>query len=36
MKKNIFGTDGIRASVGTHPLTIDSFVELGKAIGNGM
>src|SRR5579859_2934161 len=33
MKKNIFGTDGIRSRIGTHPFTIDALPELGKAIG---
>jgi phosphoglucosamine mutase len=34
MKKNLFGTDGIRTRIGTHPFTIDALPELGKALGS--
>lgn len=32
MHQNIFGTDGIRKSIGTHPLTLESLPRLGMAI----
>lgn len=32
MQQNIFGTDGIRKRIGTHPLTIESLPRLGIAI----
>ena len=33
MKKQFFGTDGIRGRVGYHPITPDSMLKLGWAIG---
>jgi phosphoglucosamine mutase len=33
MKKNLFGTDGIRGRVGVHPFTRDALPELGSALG---
>lgn len=32
MKNNIFGTDGIRATMGSEPFTITSLIKLGSAI----
>lgn len=32
MKKNLFGTDGIRTTVGDHPLTLQLLPQLGHAI----
>ncbi len=36
MNQSFFGTDGIRASVGMEPLTAESLVKLGRAIGQWM
>lgn len=33
MKKNLFGTDGIRGPIGTYPFTFEALPHLGKAIG---
>jgi phosphomannomutase len=34
MKAIFFGTDGIRAKVGTYPLDEQTVVQLGKALGS--
>lgn len=34
MNHSFFGTDGIRGRIGTHPLTVDSLLTLGKALGH--